>query len=66
MHCNFFFCFSGECIADYEILKVLPFDSSRKCMSIVVRAPITNEIIVYCKGADSAIFPRLVNPRAES
>lgn len=56
----------GECIADYEILKVLPFDSNRKCMSIVVRAPITNEIIVYCKGADSAIFPRLVNPRAES
>lgn len=56
----------GECIAEYEVLKVLPFDSNRKCMSVVIRTPITNEIIIYCKGADSTVFPRLVNPSAES
>ncbi|CAB0019266.1 unnamed protein product [Nesidiocoris tenuis] len=56
----------GENILEVEILKVLPFDSSRKCMSVIVRKPVTNEIVVYTKGADSAIFPRLVNPSAES
>ncbi|KAL1116082.1 hypothetical protein AAG570_005577 [Ranatra chinensis] len=55
-----------EVVVEYELLKVLPFDSNRKCMSVVVRDPLTSEIIVYCKGADSAIFPRLVDPRAES
>ncbi|KAK9509687.1 hypothetical protein O3M35_006947 [Rhynocoris fuscipes] len=56
----------GECVAEFEILKVLPFDSSRKCMSVVVRKPISNEIVVYSKGAESSIFPRLVNPAEES
>uniref|UniRef100_T1HHU9 Phospholipid-transporting ATPase n=1 Tax=Rhodnius prolixus TaxID=13249 RepID=T1HHU9_RHOPR len=56
----------GECVAEFEILKVLPFDSSRKCMSVVVRKPISNEIVVYSKGADSSIFSRLVDPSKES
>jgi phospholipid-translocating ATPase len=43
----------------YEILDVLPFDSHRKRMSVVVKHPITAEIILYCKGADSTIFPHL-------
>ncbi|XP_016962031.1 phospholipid-transporting ATPase VD isoform X1 [Drosophila biarmipes] len=45
---------------EYEILKVLPFDSSRKCMSIVVRQIGTQEIVLYTKGADSSIMPVLV------
>ncbi|XP_041448239.1 phospholipid-transporting ATPase VA isoform X2 [Drosophila obscura] len=44
---------------EYEILKILPFDSSRKCMSIVVRRTGTQEIVLYCKGADSTIMPVL-------
>lgn len=44
---------------DFEVLNVLPFDSNRKCMSVIVKHPITKQIIVYCKGADSAIFPKL-------
>lgn len=46
-------------IQEFEILKLLPFDSIRKCMSIVVRHKTTNKITVFAKGADSAIFPRL-------
>lgn len=45
--------------SEYQILKLLPFDSSRKCMSIIVRHPITKEIILYCKGADTSIFNKL-------
>ncbi|XP_004524683.1 probable phospholipid-transporting ATPase VB isoform X3 [Ceratitis capitata] len=46
-------------MAEYEVLKILPFDSSRKCMSIVVRRTGTQEIILYTKGADSSIMPVL-------
>lgn len=48
-----------EGVFDYELLQVLPFDSVRKCMSVVVRHPVTKEIILYCKGADSSILSRL-------
>ena len=44
---------------EYDILKVLPFDSNRKCMSIVVRKIGGHEVILYTKGADSTIFPAL-------
>lgn len=44
---------------EFEVLNVLPFDSNRKCMSVIVKHPITKQIIVYCKGADSSIFPKL-------
>ncbi|RZB54427.1 phospholipid-transporting ATPase VD, partial [Asbolus verrucosus] len=43
----------------YEILNVLPFDSIRKRMSVIVKHPISGEILLYCKGADSSIFPYL-------
>ncbi|XP_036320594.1 probable phospholipid-transporting ATPase VD isoform X2 [Rhagoletis pomonella] len=46
-------------IIEYEVLKILPFDSNRKCMSIVVRRTGTQEIILYSKGADSSIMPVL-------
>lgn len=50
----------GKGAVEYEILKVLPFDSSRKCMSIVVRRTGTQEIVLYTKGADSSIMSALV------
>lgn len=49
----------GEGAVEYEILQTFPFDSVRKRMSIVLRHAVTKEIVMYCKGADSAIFPRL-------
>lgn len=42
----------------YEILDVIEFSSARKRMSIVVRYP-DGRIAIICKGADSAILPRL-------
>ncbi len=44
---------------DFDVLHVLPFDSTRKRMSVVLRHPSTNETVLYTKGADSAMFPRL-------
>ncbi|XP_034472597.1 probable phospholipid-transporting ATPase VA isoform X1 [Drosophila innubila] len=50
---------TASATVEYEILKILPFDSSRKCMSIVVRQTGTQEIVLYTKGADSSIMPVL-------
>jgi len=47
----------GE-IESYEILSLLDFTSDRKRMSIVVREP-NGSINLYCKGADSVVFPLL-------
>lgn len=49
---------------EYELLKVLPFDSNRKCMSIVTRklnvgVGQRQEVILFSKGADSTILPAL-------
>ena len=41
----------------YELLATIPFDSTRKRMSVVVRRPDAS-IVVYCKGADNIIFDR--------
>ncbi|XP_069825818.1 phospholipid-transporting ATPase VB isoform X2 [Dendropsophus ebraccatus] len=46
----------------FDLLYTLGFDSVRKRMSVVVRHPITREIIVYTKGADSAIMDLLADP----
>lgn len=46
----------------FDLLFTLGFDSSRKRMSVVVRHPLTKEIIVYTKGADSAIMDVLEDP----
>ncbi|XP_023791890.1 probable phospholipid-transporting ATPase VB [Cyanistes caeruleus] len=45
----------------FDILYTLGFDSVRKRMSVVVRHPLTKEIIVYTKGADSVIMDLLDN-----
>ncbi|XP_055381993.1 phospholipid-transporting ATPase VA isoform X2 [Condylostylus longicornis] len=49
----------GSGILEYEVLKILPFDSHRKCMSVVVRKTGSQEIILYTKGADTSIMPCL-------
>lgn len=45
----------------FDILCTLGFDSVRKRMSVVVRHPLTKEIVVYTKGADSVIMDLLDN-----
>ena len=44
---------------EYEILNVLEFTNVRKRMSVIVRDPFTNKLILYCKGADNVILERL-------
>lgn len=44
----------------FELLHTLGFDSIRKRMSVVIRHPLTDEIIVYTKGADSVIMDLLL------
>ena len=42
---------------EYEILCLLPFDSTRKRMSIIVR--LNDQIYLYIKGAETSIWPHL-------
>lgn len=42
----------------YQILDIIEFSSKRKRMSVVLRYP-DGRICIICKGADSAILPRL-------
>ncbi|RKP10485.1 hypothetical protein THASP1DRAFT_12761 [Thamnocephalis sphaerospora] len=45
---------------NFELLNLLPFDSTRKRMSVIVRRPAPwNDIVLYIKGADNVIFERL-------
>ncbi|XP_078669323.1 phospholipid-transporting ATPase VA-like isoform X2 [Branchiostoma floridae x Branchiostoma belcheri] len=41
------------------ILNILHFDSTRKRMSVIVKYPEKSEMVLYCKGADEAIFSQL-------
>ena len=43
----------------YQILKVIEFDSDRKMMTLVVKNEQTGKILVFSKGAESVIFPRV-------
>uniref|UniRef100_A0A8C6DXK7 Phospholipid-transporting ATPase n=1 Tax=Moschus moschiferus TaxID=68415 RepID=A0A8C6DXK7_MOSMO len=45
----------------FELLHTLGFDSIRKRMSVVIRHPLTDEINVYTKGADSAVMDLLLS-----
>ncbi|XP_036429795.1 LOW QUALITY PROTEIN: probable phospholipid-transporting ATPase VD [Colossoma macropomum] len=38
------------------LLHLLPFDSARKRMSVVVRHPLTGQVVAYTKGADNVIM----------
>ncbi|XP_077333660.1 phospholipid-transporting ATPase VD [Lithobates pipiens] len=48
----------------FQLLHILPFDSVRKRMSIVVRHPLANKVVVYTKGADSVIMD-LLSPTSD-
>uniref|UniRef100_A0A8B9LM28 ATPase phospholipid transporting 11C n=1 Tax=Astyanax mexicanus TaxID=7994 RepID=A0A8B9LM28_ASTMX len=42
----------------YDLLHVLNFDPVRRRMSVIVRSK-SGETLLFCKGADSSIFPRV-------
>lgn len=42
----------------YELLNMIEFSSARKRMSVIVRTP-ENQLLLLCKGADSVMFERL-------
>lgn len=48
----------------YEVLHVIEFTSARKRMSVIVRTP-SGQIKIYCKGADSVIYERLITKTPE-
>jgi phospholipid-translocating ATPase len=44
---------------NYEVLNILDFNNERKRMSVIVKDPETERILLYCKGADTVIYERL-------
>lgn len=42
----------------YQILNTLNFTSDRKRMSVIALAP-SGDIVLFCKGADNVMLPRL-------
>ncbi|KAM6362413.1 phospholipid-transporting ATPase VD isoform 3-T3 [Alca torda] len=51
--------FEGLGSLTFQLLHILPFDSVRKRMSVVVRHPVSNKVVVYTKGADSVMMDLL-------
>ncbi|XP_015219692.1 phospholipid-transporting ATPase IH isoform X1 [Lepisosteus oculatus] len=51
-------------IERFELLEVLNFDSVRRRMSVIVRSS-TGEYYLFCKGADSSVFPRVISGKVE-
>eukprot|EP00075_Anas_platyrhynchos_P003251 XP_005028161.2 probable phospholipid-transporting ATPase VD isoform X1 [Anas platyrhynchos] len=51
--------FTGLGSLTFQLLHILPFDSVRKRMSVVVRHPVSNKVVVYTKGADSVMMDLL-------
>ncbi|WFD42980.1 P-type phospholipid transporter [Malassezia psittaci] len=43
----------------YEMLHTIEFSSARKRMSVILRRASDQQLILYCKGADSMIYSRL-------
>ena len=50
----------------FEIIATIPFDSTRKRMSVVTVHPVTGDVVVFCKGADNIIFERSRSPDTSS
>eukprot|EP01017_Pseudomicrothorax_dubius_P003341 TRINITY_DN10457_c0_g1_i2.p1 TRINITY_DN10457_c0_g1~~TRINITY_DN10457_c0_g1_i2.p1 ORF type:complete len:267 (+),score=59.45 TRINITY_DN10457_c0_g1_i2:63-863(+) len=49
----------GEEVKRFKLLHVLEFTSARKRMSVIIQEEGSDEIKLFCKGADSIIFERL-------
>ncbi|XP_036880684.2 phospholipid-transporting ATPase IH isoform X1 [Manis javanica] len=48
----------------FELLEILSFDSVRRRMSVIVKSA-AGEIYLFCKGADSSIFPQVIEGKVD-
>ncbi|XP_017357770.1 probable phospholipid-transporting ATPase IH isoform X1 [Cebus imitator] len=48
----------------FELLEILSFDSVRRRMSVIVKSA-EGDIYLFCKGADSSIFPRVIEGKVD-
>ncbi|KAF4075190.1 hypothetical protein AMELA_G00231760 [Ameiurus melas] len=53
-----------EEIERFELMEVLNFDSVRRRMSVIVRSS-SGDFYLFCKGADSSIFPRVISGKVD-
>lgn len=53
----------GQSDQEWEVMAELPFDSTRKRMSLIVKPPGVNYYVLMTKGADSVMIPRLKKSR---
>ncbi|KAK3530348.1 hypothetical protein QTP86_024327, partial [Hemibagrus guttatus] len=51
-------------IGRFELMEVLNFDSVRRRMSVIVRSR-SGDFYLFCKGADSSIFPRVISGKVD-
>ncbi|KAL0963480.1 hypothetical protein UPYG_G00306970 [Umbra pygmaea] len=51
-------------IERFELLHVLNFDSVRRRMSVIVKSS-SGDYLLFCKGADSSVLPRVVSGKVE-
>jgi len=57
----------NDAFEEYEVIKSFPFDSVRKCMSVLVKDPKNaGKAIVFVKGADSSVFPMIESSKVSS
>lgn len=43
----------------FKVLAEFPFDSTRKCMSVLVKDDLTNQYYLYTKGADNIMLDKI-------
>lgn len=51
----------GEGLIEFKVLHILPFDSVRKRMSVILQHPFTGEKLLYCKGSDSTVLTQIAH-----
>lgn len=49
----------NDVVVRYKMLHIIPFDSDRKRMSVIVECPFTGNIILYVKGSDLTVLQKL-------
>jgi phospholipid-translocating ATPase len=51
---------TGDKEERYIKLAEFPFDSTRKCMSVIVRDCVSRAVTIYTKGADNVMLEKII------
>jgi phospholipid-translocating ATPase len=51
---------TGDKEERYIKLAEFPFDSTRKCMSVIIRDCISKAVTIYTKGADNVMLEKII------